>query len=216
MGDRIYALKQFFPLLCGLGHADCQLQGDRVHLTLDHHRANQLPDVVDADQIVKEDVTGNAVVQLHNTNWSFVAEDFFILDRSDSQVLDSLYLQEVVDFAVEREVSREIWPEEGLLGLSEHVMPGSRSIGNEVTNQHITLVSEVIDETDGVTLECIPGYAHIGWETNYLLLVDDELCLEARWILIWVDCDIFHGHGQAVEVPTGLVMHEDLGVLVAK
>ena len=39
-----------------LRHANGQLKGDRVHLALDKHRANQLSDVMNAHQVILKDV----------------------------------------------------------------------------------------------------------------------------------------------------------------
>ena len=88
----------------GVGHSTGELERDRYHLALDHHRADELPDIVDPDQVVLQDIAGHPIIQLKNTHRLCQPNHFLVLDRRDHEVLDGLYLEEVVDLAIEGKV----------------------------------------------------------------------------------------------------------------
>lgn len=73
-----------------------------MHLALDHHGPDEFPDVVDTHDVVLQDVGGHPIEELENSDWSGCARDFFVLNRTNRQIVNVFQLHEVVNFLVER------------------------------------------------------------------------------------------------------------------
>lgn len=120
-----------FYVLC---HSHGQLESDRVHLAFDQHRSYQLPDMMDAYEVILEDVRSHTIVELEYTIWSCVPNYFLVLNRTDCHVVDLLELEEVVDLAVVGALLRQEVTNEGLLAQCKHLVVRGRGLCNDRSN----------------------------------------------------------------------------------
>ena len=153
--SELQTLRQFFHRnlrALRLRHPHGQFQLNRVHLAFDHHGTDELPDVVDPDEVIIQDVRSHTVEELEDADGACLAELFLVLNRGNHQVIDRLQLHEVVNLFVEGELGGKQVANEGLLGQAEHLAPGRGGRGDQWLDLSVLLVLEVVDVADSVTL----------------------------------------------------------------
>lgn len=137
-------------LLLGTRHAHSQLERDGIHLAAHHHRADQFSNVVNAHQIVLEDVRGHTIEKLYDTHCSRLTQHFFVLNRADDKVFNRFQLEEIVNLAVVGGIFGQLLTTGGLLGQGEYLLPRGGDIGNNGPNYSGFLVCKIVDVTHSV------------------------------------------------------------------